>query len=931
MTRRAPLICLLAASISISTVTSLVSVNCASAADLPVVGSTSGGTSIDERQAGLERRIKDAIETGRLSRRRGPALLAELEKLSDLEAEYRASHGELTLWENLTVNFQLDALSKKIEQSLDDRLAADLDIGAHIKELRLRIKDAVESNRLTQQEAMGLTYEVDRAHNILEGLTTTGSMTNEQALDISLSLDRVGEQLENTTHDRQIDMKDIDKAKAELEKRLEQGVATGKLTDAVAPKLKAELEAFTLKENGIKVSGRPLTSEETLDLALDLEKLSSNLDTLLRDKKAIVEDIDAKKERLEHRIAEGLVTGWLTLPEALYLKSQLNSLEAKEDSAKSDSLDATASDAILLEIEKLSNNVERRLFDSRQVSPGIAANISEIETRISGAKNANRLNPEKAEEISKELARVAASWKAIRPTEDGLYPMNETVLVATDIQRLNKKLSSALLDRQLEVPKLDEREADLDKRIAEALYAGRLSPAKGEHLIESLDRLIDKRKTQGAELSDREKIAIALELERLSAQVERSIHEDFRSSAALKQIKKELLSQIEEGSISGAISERDCDDLKDELKKTEELESKYKQGGSAKLALDVAKDLTVLKERVVAKLNDLEVAVPDPQIRLNQLRTRLGVGITSGRLTPPESRELLIELNNVADQQKKYAEFGGMSSGESALLAYNIEKVGRLIETRIRDEEISQPNVDKQQTDLDKTLAKAIFDGRLKLNQIEPFKRRLEHIARLEMGYRYSGDGLSYAESLILNKEITKVAHDLESLMKSTTPTTANVSEKIDRSARRIADGVITDKMTTDQADKLKQELDRISKARIAFAHSRGGYDLEEIETLIHDIDRLDKEIEARLRGQDFAWSELERRQNQLEQRLSASIKTGHIKAADAKEIQRELDNIKRAKLGFAQTEGSLNYFERLSLGEALDRIGQRISKKTRN
>lgn len=929
MTRRAPFICLLAASISISTVASFTNDDYASAADVSVVGSASGGTSIDERQAGLERRIKDAIETGRLSRRRGPALLGELEKISDLEAEYRASHGELTLWENLTVNFQLDALSKKIEQSLDDRLAADLDISAHITELQRRIKDAVESNRLTAQEAMGLTYEVDRARAVLDGLTTTQSMTNEQALDISLSLDRVGEQLENTTHDRQIDMKDIDKAKEELEKRIEQGIASGKLTDAVTPKLKAELEAFTLKENGIKVSGRPLTSEETLELAVDLEKLSSNLDTLLRDKKAIGEDIDAKKERLEHRIAEGLVIGWLTLPEALYLKSQLNSFESKED--RPDSLDATASDAILLEIEKLSNNVERRLFDSRQVSPGIAANISEIETRISGAKNANRLIPEKAEEISKELARVSASWKAIRPTEEGLYPMNETVLVATDIQRLNKKLTNALLDRQLEVPKLDEREADLDKRIAEALYAGRLSPAKGEHLIESLDRLIDKRKSSSADLSDREKIAMALELERLSAQIERSIHEDFRSSPALKQIKKELLSQIEEGSISGAISENDCDDLKEELKKTEELESKYKQGGSAKLALDVAKDLKVLRERVVAKLNDLEVAVPDPQVRLNQLRTRLGVGITSGRLTPQESRELLIALNNVADQQKKYAEFGGMSSGESALLAYNIEKVGRLIETKIRDEEISQPNVDKQQTDLDKTLAKAIFDGRLKLNQIDPFKRRLEHIARLEMGYRYSGDGLSYAESLILNKEITKVSNDLESLMKSTTPTSSNVSDRIDRSARRIADGVITDKMTTDQADKLKQELDRISKARIAFAHSRGGYDLEEIETLIHDIDRLDKEIDARLRGQDFAWSELERHQTQLEQRLSAGIKTGQIKGAEAKEIQRELDNIKRAKLGFAQTEGSLNYFERLSLGEALDRIGQRISKKTRN
>jgi hypothetical protein len=397
-------------------------------------------------------------------------------------------------------------------------------------------------------------------------------------------------------------------------------------------------------------------------------------------------------------------------------------------------------------------------------------------------------------------------------------------------------------------------------------------------------------------------------------------------------VKRELLSQIEEGSISGIISENDSDDLKEELRRTEELEAKYKVGdGNARMALEVARDLKNLKERVAAKLSDLEVAIPDPQTRLNQLRTRLSVGMTSGRLTPQEGRDLLIDLNNVAKFDKKYSESGGMSTGESAALAYQIEKVGRMIETRIRDEEISQPNVDKMQTDLDKTLAKAIYDGQLKLNQTDDFKSRLEHIARMEMGYRYSGDGMSYAESLILNREIAKVAKDIESLMASTPVSKTSVTDRIDRSARRIADGVITNKVTSEQADKLKQELDRITKARVAFAHSRGGYDLEEIETLVHDVDRLDKEIEARLKGQDFALSELERRQNQLEQKLTAGVKTGQIKAIEAKEIQRELDRIKRAKLGFAQTEGNLNYFERLSLGEALDRIGQRISKRTRN
>ena len=294
MKRSKPLAGLLAITISLS---------CGSNARLEAadfskyVTKVPGVTNVDERQAQIQKRLREAVSTGRLDLIKSQDFNNELEKIADLEASYRASHGNLSLWENLKLLFQLDSLSRKIEQSLADRQVADLDVSDRIDQIQKRIADGLMSHRLTLQESNDFKYDLDRIDNAFKNYGgKSENLSDTQAFHIALDLDRLSSRLESTMHDRQIELSEIDTAQKELEVKIANGIKDGKLNNEDAAELKAEFKSIADKEERLKGFGRPLTSQETLALAIDLEKLSRELDLKVRDADVEEKDYQARRE-----------------------------------------------------------------------------------------------------------------------------------------------------------------------------------------------------------------------------------------------------------------------------------------------------------------------------------------------------------------------------------------------------------------------------------------------------------------------------------------------------------------------------------------------------------------------------------------------------------------------------------------------------------
>lgn len=78
-----------------------------------------GWSSIDSRQAQLDRRIERGMQTGQLSRQEAWRLRQEFRQIARLENRYRADG--LSRWERADLDRRFDALSARIRYERHDR------------------------------------------------------------------------------------------------------------------------------------------------------------------------------------------------------------------------------------------------------------------------------------------------------------------------------------------------------------------------------------------------------------------------------------------------------------------------------------------------------------------------------------------------------------------------------------------------------------------------------------------------------------------------------------------------------------------------------------------------------------------------------------------------------------------------------------------
>ncbi len=933
MERVKPIVSLLALSVTVSAL----SISPVVAADLSkfMPSSGTGIVNIDQREAQLERRIKDAVSAGRLTRAEAQTFLDDLDKISDNEATFRASSDNLSTWESLKLVFQLDTLSRRLEQSLRDRTVSGADLDSRISEIESRLSDARASKRLTEQEATEFSYELNRIKLRKDSYNSDGIINDTESLNLALALDTMSSRMESTMHDRQYQMPNIDKLQADLDKRISEGIASGKIDAKEADELRQEFQRIASREAKLKRFGRPLTSVETLELALDLETLSQTIDKFSTTTTVASPDFVKRKARVEARAARGVVAGKLTLAEAYQVKEQLAQLaiDEKEWSKSDGNLSASEQKSLALNLEKIAAGLERRLADTTKSWPGINEKLETLNNRITAARSKGRLTETEANALLEDWKRIAGKWNTYLTDEDGVYPLEPTLAVAASLEQLGQKLSVSLHDRSVEIPQLSTLRNSVDDRIATGLLNAKLSVSDGRKYIDELNAISSKMKSSQSSttnLSDRDRLLIAVELQQLMAKVERSI-KDTVPGTNTTELKTQLSDQINEGAASGKLTEEETAYLKKSLAAAKEMESKPSGDRlNAQEALTFLQWLRDLQTSIKRELQDSEIATTDLGRRMNELQVRISTGVTTGKLTTAEAADLRKELARIKGIERDYNADGGVSRGESVTLSYLLETLGARIESSMSDSHVSLPNISRMQEDIDRKLANAVVDGTINLTEVDQFTARLEDISRLELSFRYSGDGLSFAESVTLKGELDKLNASIDASLSSGKYKWTGLDEGIQKTSQRIEAGAASKKIPPDAVVVMKTELGRIQKAKVAFAHSQGGYDLEETESLVKDLDRLNAEVDLRMKGQSFAWGDIEKRQQNVEQLIRVAIKSGKLNTVEAKDMQDQLERIKRAKAAFTMSDGDLNYFERVSLANALDKLDDMMKRKTR-
>ncbi len=145
---------------------------------------------VNTRQTQMLQTINDAASQGRLSPQAAGSFRAEMERIKQSEAQYRAD-GKLSVWERMRLAFELDNLQKQIDAGLAPRTSASTDHPGREADITREISDALFTGRLSRQDGEIFLAEIDRIKAQEARFKADGTIQNNEMLSLSLDLDKL--------------------------------------------------------------------------------------------------------------------------------------------------------------------------------------------------------------------------------------------------------------------------------------------------------------------------------------------------------------------------------------------------------------------------------------------------------------------------------------------------------------------------------------------------------------------------------------------------------------------------------------------------------------------------------------------------------------------------------------------------------------------
>jgi hypothetical protein len=904
------------------------------------LGGLAGFTDVDSRQVQIERRIKDAISSRRLTWTEGDTYFKQLAQIERAEADFKVSDNKLSTWESMRLSMDLDKLSRDLETHMRDRSSGAVDIDAMQADVLKRLTDGLSSKRLTQQEYDDLKYDFDRSA-ALEALyrQSDNKLDYDETLKVALDLDRLSTKLERTLHERDISIGNTDARQAELDKKIADGLNSGKLTSQEAQQLRLEFNRIADREAAFKASGRPISADDRLSLLIDLERLNNQIELKLNNTEVASggsAQVLAWRQQIETLLADSLAQGRLTALEAQQFKTNLERIQVLIRDMQADGqLVPFEQQTISVEYSMLNTRINRMMLGRTNVWHGITGRLADIEQRINDSAASRRLTDAEAAALRADLQRIKETAVSTRRT-DGTFTLDSSLAIASDLERLSGRVTQSLHDRTEIAVDLDQRQQALDKQIADGVFDGTLTLTEARELDSEGDRIARKeaefRASQNG-LSYREKLALAYDLEQLATSVDEQIRDSEKEPINLSTQKAIVDKQVAAASISGRLTSDEARSIKAEKDRLNALELQCRSSDgrlTAGESILIVSEWDKLRRDLKRQTQDKERDLSDIDVRQTQISRRIAEGMATGRITAREADRLGKMFDNVAAQEAQFRADGGLSYGESLTLGISLEQLTRQVENAIANGRVNLPDVDTKQRDIDVELATAVASGRLALRDAQNFRTELDRINALEVSYRQSGGGISMSETQMLLTELDRLQATVDARLKDNKPVWTGIDGRRREISTLIASLEQSRKLKPEETFRFKAELNRIAQAETAFQSSGGAIDLAETVSLVNDLDLLKRRIDNRTGNisVNLAWDDIDGRQADLDRRINRALMRHIITPVEAAKLKTEFAKIHQAETIFKANDGSLSYFEKMALAGQLDKLSRRLPQR---
>jgi hypothetical protein len=484
---------------------------------IPQTGVTSTD-SIAARDTQITNRIIDAINANKLSTIDTQNLKSQLDRIKSMESGYRANRagGQLDAIETATLNAELNKVETSLNQMLGLSSSTNTTFGASVTtnvdnfdaslaELKQRITKNLTTGRLTIDEARSLTNQYNRVLSDRNSFKADGTLSFDETNRLNQQIDELKRSIAANNHDSQV-WPGIDGQQAAQAKRIDDGIAAGKVSRTEYEQLKAESNRIANQETLARTNGLQL--EETIALATSLRDLDKRISVSLNnsvgsgyggnqypggwqnDRDGMGNrdgrDFDMRQSYVLKRIDDGAANGRLDAVEAADLRADYTRLEQLEASYRADGRLSSS------ELNVLQQGLESIISELKEKSASVAVQYPEIDNKQTELKNkidlgvaSGKIKRFDGQKLSASLTWIASVEAAFRQS-GGNLDKAEADRILADLDRL-----SAKIDRSSSNPLQDliTRKNELQKKIDENSASGKLSYRSARNLRRELDRI----------------------------------------------------------------------------------------------------------------------------------------------------------------------------------------------------------------------------------------------------------------------------------------------------------------------------------------------------------------------------------------------------------------------------------------------------------
>lgn len=470
--------------------------------------------SIAARDTQITNRIIDAINANKLSTIDTQNLKSQLDRIKSMEAGYRANRagGQLDAIETATLNAELNKVENSLNQMVG--LPTNTTFGASVTtnvdssdaamaDIKQRITRNLSSGRLTVEEARSLTNQYNRVISDRNSYKLDGVLTADETNRLNQAVEDLKRSIAANNRDTQA-WPGIDGQQAAQAKRIDDGIASGKVSRSEFEQLKAESNRIANQESAARANGLQL--EETLALATSLKDLDRRITASLNtsvgsggypnqggwsnDRERLSDrdgrDFDMRQSFVLKRIDDASASGRLDSAEATDLRADYSRLEQLEASYRADGrLSSTELNVLQQGLEAITAELKEKASSIAVQYPEIDRKQTELKAKIADGVSRGRIKRFDGQKLTTSLDWIASVEAAFRQS-GGTLDKSEADRIIADLDRL-----SAKIDRSASNPLQDliTRKNDLQRKIDENTASGKLSQRTSRNLRRELDRI----------------------------------------------------------------------------------------------------------------------------------------------------------------------------------------------------------------------------------------------------------------------------------------------------------------------------------------------------------------------------------------------------------------------------------------------------------